>query len=55
MKQRPSWETNSCSASQEILHSLWNTKVHYRIYKIQLLIPTLTQMNTVHTLTHSFS
>jgi hypothetical protein len=33
MKQRPSWEADSSSASQEIPRNLRNTKVHYRIHK----------------------
>jgi len=40
MEQNP-LDTNRFSASQEIPHILWNPKVHYRIYKSPLPIPTL--------------
>jgi len=29
----PSWEANSDSASQEVLHLLWNPKVHNYAHK----------------------
>jgi hypothetical protein len=45
----PFWEANSHSASQEICQSLWNPKVHYRVYKRPPLVPFLSQMSPVHT------
>jgi hypothetical protein len=32
LEQSPSWEANRFSASQEILHILWNLKFHYHIH-----------------------
>jgi hypothetical protein len=32
MEERPSWETNTESAWEEIRYLLWNPKVHYRVY-----------------------
>jgi len=50
MEQSPSWQANRFSASQEIPHILWNTKVHYHIHKTPPPVPIQNQINSVHVL-----
>jgi hypothetical protein len=54
MKQSPSWEAYSHSASQEIFHLLWSLKVHYRVHNSPSLLLVLSRMNPVHTLPPNF-
>jgi hypothetical protein len=45
--QSLSWETNSSSPSQEILHVLWSPKIHYRIHNSRLVVPILSRTDPV--------
>jgi hypothetical protein len=47
MIQNISWETSSCLASKKNPIVLLSTKFHYHVHKIQLLVPTLSQINPV--------
>jgi hypothetical protein len=49
MKQSPSWEANSHSASYKIPHILWNTKVRYCVHKSSPLVRVLSKMKPFHT------
>jgi hypothetical protein len=52
MELSTSWDTSSCSATQEFPIILWNPKVHYRA-KTLPLVSTLNQMIPAHT-SHPF-
>ena len=54
MEQRPSWEANRFSASQEIPRILWYPKVHYSIDKFPPPFPNLNHLDAVHTPTSHF-
>ena len=48
MEQRPSWEANRSSATQEIPRMLWNLKIHYRFYNIPPPLPIKSKFDPVH-------
>jgi hypothetical protein len=54
LEQSPSGDATSQSASPEIARLLWNPKIRYRVHKIPPLVPTLSQIYSVHVFIPSF-
>jgi hypothetical protein len=54
IQHSPSWEANRFAASQEIPHSFWNPKVHYRSHNCPPPVSVLSQLDPVHTPTSHF-
>jgi hypothetical protein len=50
MESSRSWEATSCAAIQKHTSILWNQKFHYLIHMRPPLVPTLSQINPVHTI-----
>jgi hypothetical protein len=51
MKQSSSWQANGRSASQSILQLLEDQMIHYRVRNCTPMVPILSQINPVCTLT----
>jgi hypothetical protein len=55
MKLQPSLKANSHSSGQETPSTLWNLKIHYRVYKSPLLVSKMKHMDPAHILKISFN
>jgi hypothetical protein len=53
-KEVPFWESNSCLSSREISFILYNTVIQYHFHKSLALVPVMSQINPVHTVTFYF-
>jgi hypothetical protein len=52
--QCPYWEIYSRPDDQEILCVLWKMEVHYRVHNSSLLVPVLSLVSPVRSVSHSF-
>jgi len=50
MEQSLSYEAEIFSASQNVVRTAWNAKVHYRVQNLPSLVTVLSQRNPIHVL-----